>query len=227
MPYPIKLSAKSEALPILTIIASIVFSLYFYSHFPERIITHWGYNGQPNGYGGKFFGSFGILFIIIGMYLLFLVLPMLDPHNDRYKEFEKPFHFFKGAIMLVILAIFIFSGLYNLGYHININIIVPLLVGILMILLGNYMGKIKRNWFMGIRTPWTLSSENVWNKTHRAGGVAFIIFGIILMLVPLLPKIVGIALFVVGILLIVLGTFVYSYLLYRKEKLFINHELHE
>ncbi|MEK7167698.1 MAG: SdpI family protein, partial [Patescibacteria group bacterium] len=86
------------------------------------------------------------------------------------------------------------------------------------IVLGNYLGKIKPNWFMGIRTPWTLSSEVVWNKTHRMGGRLFIILGLTLMIVPWLPALWGMILLFSGIILLVLGTFIYSYIAYRQEK---------
>jgi uncharacterized membrane protein len=218
MSYPVKLSFKSEIVPLLLTVASFALGFYFYAHFPDRVITHWDFNGRPNGFSGKFAGAFLFPFILLGIYVLFLALPFVDPKADRYRDFAKVYHFFKTAIMLVMFAVFIVTGLSNLGYPVSINRWVPAIVGLLMIVMGNYMGKIKQNWLMGIRNPWTLSSENVWNKTHRLGGWMFIIFGLLIILSPFLPKTLGIAAFVLGTVLIIFGTTVYSYLLYRKEQ---------
>lgn len=218
MPYPIKLSYKSETIPLLLTAASFVLAFYFYAHFPDRVITHWDFNGQPNGFSGKFAGAFLMPFVLLGIYVLFLALPLIDPKAERYRDFAKVYRFFKTAIMLVMFAVFVASGLNNLGYPVSINRWIPIIIGLLMIVMGNYMGKIKQNWLMGIRNPWTLSSENVWNKTHRLGGWTFMIFGLLIIISPFLPKTLGIAAFALGVVLIVFGTTIYSYLIYRKEK---------
>ena len=218
MKYPIKLSVKSEIIPVLLIIVCAILSIYFYSHFPDRVVGHWNFEGTPDRYTSKTGAAFGMLGVIAGMYVLFLVLPLLDPKRERYQSFEKVYHYFKGLIISVMSAIYIVSGFYNLGYNLKINLIVPLIIGLLMIAIGNYMGKIKNNWFVGIRTPWTLSSENVWNKTHRMGGWCFMVFGLLIIVSPLLPKALGLAAFIAGIVLVVFGTMVYSYLVYRKEQ---------
>ena len=218
MPYPIKLSLKSEFLPIILIIASFVLGGYFYANFPDQVATHWNFQGQVDGYSGKFNGAFLLPIMLLGIYLLLLAVPLLDPRSQRYGEFAKVYHIFKAGIVSALFLTFLASGLYNLGYHLDIRLIVPLAVGTLMILIGNFMGKIKSNWFVGIRTPWTLSSENVWNKTHRLGGWMFVLFGAVIILSPFLPKALGVALFVIGAALATLGTIGYSYRLYRKEK---------
>jgi uncharacterized membrane protein len=218
MKYPLKLSFKSEAAPLLLLIASFVLGFYFYAHFPDRVASHWGFGGQPDRYSGKFAGAFAIPFLLTGMYALFLVLPLLDPKSERYQDFAKAYNFFRFAILAVLAAVFTGSGLYNLGYAVNIGFFVPLVIGLMMIVMGNYMGKIKKNWFVGIRTPWTLSSENVWNKTHRFGGWMFMIFGLLLILTPFLPASFGLAAILIGVFLTAVVTMVYSYLEYQKEK---------
>ncbi len=209
-------------MPILRIIISAILSVYFYSHFPAQVVGHWNFQGVPDRYTGKTGAAFGMLGVIAGMYILFLVLPLLDPKRERYQSFEKVYHFFKNSMVFVMSAIYAVAGFYNLGYNVKINLVVPLLIGLLMIAIGNYMGKIKNNWFVGIKTPWTLSSENVWNKTHRMGGYMFILFGLLIMVSPLLPKTLGLIAFILGVVLVVFGTMVYSYLVYRKEQKTIN-----
>ncbi|MDR3643349.1 MAG: SdpI family protein [Candidatus Doudnabacteria bacterium] len=149
---------------------------------------------------------------------MFLLLPWLDPKGDRYAEFSDVFNYFKSAIIFVLFGIYVSSGFYNLGYPVPIKFVVPALVGLLLVLLGNFMGKIKRNWFVGVRTPWTLSSENVWVKTNRFGGFMMVLFGLLIILSPFLPKTAALPLFIAGAILATVGTFVYSFVIYKKEQ---------
>lgn len=94
----------------------------------------------------------------------------------------------------------------------------PFLVGIMFIIMGNYMGKIRPNWFMGIRTPWTLSSDEVWNKTHRLGGKLFVLAGALLILVAFLPGSVTLVTLIIGVAAVVIIPTVYSFILFKREK---------
>jgi len=212
-----KINLKKEILSIFIILISFIIGIYFYQHFPNKIAGHWGLSGQVDGYTSKEFGAFGIPGIMFGIWLLFLVLPFLDPKKDRYVEFDRAYNIFKTSFVILFFMLFISTGIYNLGYSINIGLIAPILVGLFMIVLGNYLGKIKLNYFVGIKTPWTLSSETVWNKTHRLGGYAFILFGILIMISGFLPPILNAIAFILGISLIIFVTFIYSYIIYRKE----------
>ncbi len=218
MKYPIKLSLKSEIIPVGLIALTIPLSIYFYVHFPARVATHWSFSGQVDGWSSRGVGAFVIPAVIAGMYLLFLVLPLLDPKRERYAEFQKIYNVFKGAIIGMMFVLYALTGLYNLGFPVKIGEVVPLLVGGLFILIGNYMGKIKNNWFMGIRTPWTLSSENVWNKTHRVGGYLFMLLGLLIAISPLFPEWGAMIILFGGVVVLVFGTMGYSYWLYDKER---------
>ncbi len=215
---PIKFELKKEALPLAILVLSLIASFYFYAHFPAEVVGHWNFEGVPDGMTSRGFASFGIFGILLAIYLLFLFLPMLDPKKERYAEFAGVYLKFRTATLLILFIVHLASGLYNLGYPINIGLVVPISIGGLFVFLGNYMGKIKQNWFVGIKTPWTISSENVWNKTHHFGGRAFVLFGVIMMVTPFLPKTVALPLFAAGIALLVFGTFIYSYILFKKEQ---------
>jgi len=218
MKNPIKPSLKTEILPILLILLAVIASFYFYSNFPQKVPIHWNISGEPDNWGSKTVAAFLFPGIMIGMYLLFLALPLLDPKRERYAQFRKVYHVFKDILILFMVAIYFISSLSSVGYNISIELWIPFLVGLLFIVLGNYMGKIKPNWFMGIRTPWTLSSEEVWNKTHRLGGKIFILGGILMASMGFLPIVWRMPLFFIIIALMVFGTFVYSYLAYLQEK---------
>jgi len=218
MANPIKPTIKTEILPIILIIISIFASFYFYANFPETVPTHWNAAGQPDDYSSKATAAFLLPVVLIGMYLMFLFLPYIDPKKARYEQFKQVYHLFKGMLMLFLTAIYFIASFNGLGYNVSVDLWVPVLVGVLFIIIGNYMGKIKSNWFIGIRTPWTLSSENVWNKTHRLGGKLFIIGGLIMLLEPFLPVSWRLPALLITIAILAFGTMAYSYLLYRNEK---------
>ena len=217
MTNPIKPTIKTEVLPLLVLVAAIISSFYFYSHFPERIPTHWSFAGEVDGWGTRS-TAFIIPAVMAGMYLLFMVLPFLDPKKERYEQFRKVYHIFKSSIILFMAVIYFATSLNVLGYNLPIGIIVPVGVGLLFIIIGNYMGEIKSNWFFGIRTPWTLSSEEVWNKTHRFGGKMFMLAGFLIAVDAFLPINYRLGVFIAAMVLVLLGTVVYSYVIYLKEK---------
>ena len=218
MSNPVKPTLKTEMFSLFLIIVTVIASIYFYFNLPERVITHWNFSGQPDGWGsGK---AQAILFssMTIGMYLLFLLLPYLDPKKERYEQFRKIYHIFKNIILAMLVLIFFATSLNNLGYNVPIGVVVPGLVGLLFIIIGNYMGKIKLNWFMGIRTPWTLSSEEVWNKTHRFGGKMFMLAGLLMMAEIILPISWKLPTFIIMMIVLLFGTIGYSYVAYLQEK---------
>jgi uncharacterized membrane protein len=156
--------------------------------------------------------------VAIGMYILFIFIPSLDPKKEKYQQFAKVYFLFRLLILLMMLVIYLIASFNTLGYNVRVEVWIPVAIGLMFIILGNYMGKIKANWFMGIRTPWTLSSDEVWNKTHRLGGKLFMIFGVLLLITPLLPYSNIFATLVLPAIAVSLITIVYSYILYKKEK---------
>jgi uncharacterized membrane protein len=213
---PIKPSLKTEWLSWLLLTITAAVSYYFYHHFPAVVPTHWNVAGNPDNWGSGKTNAIAIPLVILGMYVMFLALPYLDPKKERYEQFAKTYHIFKAMLIGFMLAIYVVTGLSILGYPISVGVAVPGLIGLLFIVLGNYMGKLKMNWFVGIKTPWTLSSEEVWNKTHRFSGKIFMISGVLMMLQGVMPLSLRIPLFVVMILMILFGSFGYSYYIYKK-----------
>lgn len=218
MSNPIKPTIKSEIMPIIFILIACFSSFYFYAHFPDQVPLHWNFAGEVDSYGSRIQGAFLMPAMMIGMYLLFLFIPLIDPKKERYAQFRKIYHVFKGVLLFFMLLIYYALGLSGLGYNIEIGTWIPVFVGLLFIILGNYMGKIKPNWFMGIRTPWTLSSEEVWNKTHRFGGKAFIIGGVLMVFMSLIPVAYKIPIFIIVIVIVGFLPIIYSYILFIGEK---------
>jgi uncharacterized membrane protein len=216
--YPFPISVKSEIVPVILLLLAFASGIYFYQHFPPNVVGHWNFAGEPNGYLPRFWGAFTIPLLIAGMYILFMALPIIDPLSERYVTFFKAYTFIRNAVLTTLFIIFIMTGIYNLGYHVRIGVIIPIIIGILMLAMGNYLREIKPNWFVGIRTPWTLSSERVWNKTHRIGGWMFALFGLLLIAIPFLPPRLGVSAFVFGIIIIIAVPVIYSYIIYQEEK---------
>lgn len=213
-----KFTFKKEIIPLFLIVISVALGFYFYSVFPEQVPMHWNVYGQVDSYGSRFAGAIIGPAMLVGMYLLFLIIPLIDPKKEKYGQFAKTYYFIRLALMLVMLGIFLIASLAGLGWNVRIEIWIPVLIGLLFILMGNYLGKIKPNWFIGIRTPWTLESPEVWNKTHRLGGKLFMLLGLWLLLAPLMNgKLVFIGMIILMLLLVLITT-IYSYLLFRKIK---------
>jgi uncharacterized membrane protein len=213
-----KPSFKTEFIPLSLIIISTIASFYFYFNFPDQVAIHWNMSGQPDNWSSKGFAAFFFPFFILGLYLMLLFLPKVDPKKEKYKQFGKVYNIFKNIFILFMMSIYFLTSFNSLGYNVPIEIYMPVLSGILFIIIGNYMGKIKINWFLGIRTPWTLSSETVWNQTHRVGGKIFMLVGFILSLMHWWPENLQVLIFISIALIVFFGTFVYSYFLYKKEE---------
>lgn len=218
MKNPIKFKLSTEIFPVAMILVSIVASFFFYDKFPDVVATHWNVKGEADGFSGKAFGAFFFPGLILGIYLLFNFLPMIDPKKERYQQFASVYRIFRDIMVFFMVFIYFITSLVNIGYNINVGFWITLGIGLMFMVLGNYMGKIKKNWFVGVKTPWTLSSEEVWNKTHRFAGRLFMLAGVIMIISGNVPVNLRLPLFIANIVMLVLGTFVYSYIAYVLEK---------
>jgi uncharacterized membrane protein len=219
MANPLKPNLETEFIPVSIIIMSIVASFYFYALFPDRVPVHWDFSGNVNGWGSPFSAAFMIPIMLIGMYLLFLFMPLIDPKKERYGEFRRAYHIFKAVMIFFLALIYFIASLNALGYDLPIGAFVPAMVGLLFIVIGNYMGKFKLNWFIGIRNPWTLSNEEVWNKTNRLTGKIFMLGGLGLISEAFIPDIAKLPLFIIIICAIIIIPTIYSYILFRRINL--------
>jgi len=211
---PIKPTLKTEFVPTLFILLTVIVSFYFYSLFPDQVATHWNAQGVVDSYSGKYFAAFFFPLFNIAIYLLLLFIPHLDPKKPNYDKFKNIYHILKGGIVAFMSLIYLVVGLNGIGYNLPVNIIVPIGIGLFFILIGYYLKDIKPNWFLGIRTPWTLSSEDVWSKTHKYGSKIFMVSGLIMLLAAIFPE--GFIYFIILFVILISSTVVYSYLIYRK-----------
>ena len=207
---------KSEITVLGIILLSLIISIYFYPQMPEKIASHWNAQGQVDGYMSKFWGLFLIPFILVGFVLLFIAIPKIDPLKANIEKFRKQYNGFVILFFIFMLSIHFQLILWNLGIEISPNLVVPIGIGILFFYIGILCENAKRNWFIGIRTPWTLSSERVWEKTHKIGGKLFKIAGVIAFIGVFFQR-YALFFILVPMISIAIYTIVYSYLEYQRK----------
>ncbi len=207
---------KSEIFLIVLTVASIIAAFLLYPHMPEQMASHWNTAGEVDGYMSRFWGLAMFPIILTVLSGLFIAIPHMDPLQKNIKKFRPHFDGLMILLSLFFVMVFAQSTLWNVGIEIPMNITMPIAMGILFFYIGILLGKSKQNWFVGIRTPWTLSSESVWDKTHKLGEKLFKGIGVLSVLSVIYPSytfIVVIAL----IIITVLTLFIYSFLVFKKE----------
>ena len=219
-----KMDKQTNKLFIILIILSalnFIGILLIFPRLPEEIPLHWGINGEIDNWGSKnFIFLFGFLPLIItvGMYYL----PNLDPKKENYIKMSVLY----GGIaiwftlfLIVLNWIIVGAALNILNFDKNkvVPIIITLILGISFIVIGNYMPRIKQNWFLGVRTPWALTNNNNWKKTQRFSGYIFIFIGILLLINSLFMNSLLSIITIVLIIGSIFSIYLYSYFLYRKE----------
>ena len=200
------------------IVLATIFSLAVYNRLPDRMDSHWGVNDEVNGTISRFWGAFLMPIMALGMLGLFLLIPGIDPLKANIAKFRPIFNAFIVAILAFLLYVHLLTVLWNLGYQ-NFRMSTVLLpgLGLIFIFAGLMMRQAQRNFFIGIRTPWTLSSDHVWNETHRLGGVLFVICGGIALLGIFIPGMIAYWLILVPLFASSIFLVIYSYVLYRQE----------
>jgi len=193
---------------------SLVGTFCVYNKLPTRIPIHWGLDGTIDRFGDRMFVFFtGSLPLF--MYVLYLIIPKIDPRKDSYEKHANSYKIIILAIVLFLIEFHWVSILFSLGYGVNMPLIIKLSIGILFIVVGNYMPLIKHNYTLGIRTPWTLASEIVWEKTHRVGGYLWVLSGFTWAFFAFLNQPWVFFALMGQLVLCLMGIIVYSYILFR------------
>ena len=205
-------------LVLLMILGATVAGLLLWNRLPDPMASHWNINDQADGYMSRTWGVFLMPLITLGMFVLFLVIPSIDPLQANIAQFRGAFNLFIVLIIAFLIYLYGLTLAWNLGYT-SFRMSSALLpaLGLLFIFIGFMMRQARRNFFIGIRTPWTLSSDTVWNETHRVGAVLFMISGALAFLGGFFGGTVAFWMMFVPLIGSTLFLLVYSYLLYRRE----------
>ncbi|HUK39046.1 MAG TPA: SdpI family protein [Methanomicrobiales archaeon] len=204
-----------------TVIAGIVVltfavSLAAYPYLPGMLATHWGLSGQVNGYLPKAWGLLVVPVISAALALLFRIIPRIDPLKANIAKFRPTYDRFVMVILLFLLYVSLLTIAWNAGVRFNLAQLLSPAFGVLYYACGVLIGRARRNWFVGIRTPWTLSSDRVWDRTHAVGGRLFRAAGVLAFLGAAFPGTVWI--FLLGpVIVISVYLVVYSYREYQRE----------
>ena len=213
------MSTRNTSIIILSLIAiSIVAGVLLWNQLPDLMASHWNANDQVDGYMPKFWGVFMMPLMVLGMYVLFLVIPGIDPLKANIAQFRGAFNLFIVLISVFMLYIHGLTLAWSLGYQdFKMSAAMLPFMGVLFIFIGYMLRQAKRNFFIGIRTPWTLSSDTVWEKTHQLGSVLFMVSGALAFIGSFLGGELAFWLFFVPLMGSALFLVIYSYILYRSE----------
>jgi len=199
------------------IVSAFALSIGVYSHLPALVPVHWNGAGEIDRYSSRPFGAFILPAIMIVLAGMFAALPAISPKGFDIEANSRAYAAIVFSILLLMFGLHVFVLLAALRVVHSITSVIPLLIGPVLIIVGNYLPKIRRNFFVGIRTPWTLADEDVWYRTHRIGGVLLVATGALLMVIgPFLPA-RALEIFILSTLIgTALISVIYSLAIYRR-----------
>jgi uncharacterized membrane protein len=204
-------------IPVLIVLIAVAASAVMYPHLPERMPTHWSRTGEVNGWSSRFWGAWMMPLVLAGTWLLMRALPHIDPRRDNYANFRGAYETIIIAVMLLLLGVHVMVLEAASGRAISFERVVPGAIGVLFIVVGAVMPRIQSNWFVGIRTPWTLSSDLSWKKTHRVGGYLFMAVGALTVLAALVVPALTFKILFAAALVMVTFVFWYSYSVWKTD----------
>lgn len=197
---------------IVTLIPMLI-GLLLWNQLPDTIPTHWDINGEIDGWSSKAFAVFCFPGLLLAVHWLCVFASCADPKSKNYHPKMISLVLWICPVLGLVLNSLVYTA--ALGYQVNVEIIMPLLVGLMFIIIGNLLPKCRQSYTMGIKLPWTLNNEENWNKTHRFGGKVWVAGGVVLLSTAVWGNFW--LLIVVMVVMVTLPT-LYSYLLYRKQE---------
>src|SRR5439155_26603893 len=197
---------------------ALAVSVWAWPRLPARVPTHWEVHGVPDGYSSRLAAALIVPAIVVAMNGLFRILPRLDPRRVNYEKFQDTYWLIANAVALFLLGVHVLVMINGLGRPVAMSRLMPVAVGLLFVVLGNSLSRVQPTWFVGIRTPWTLSSDTVWRKTHRTGGFTFVIAGLVMIATALVSGPVVWVMLGAAAALAVAVPVVQSYVLWRREQ---------
>ncbi len=213
------MSTSNTSIIVIALIAiAVIAGAVLWDQLPDQMASHWNAKDQVDGYMPKFWGVFLTPLVTLGMLGLFILLPNIDPLKANIAQFRNVFNVFVLFITVFMLYIHGLTLAWSLGYQ-NFKMSAAMLpfLGVLFIFVGYLLRQAKRNFFIGIRTPWTLSSDTVWDKTHQLGSILFMVSGALSIIGSFFGGMVAFWMLFVPLIGSTLILVIYSYLLYRNE----------
>ncbi|MDI6605051.1 MAG: SdpI family protein [Thermoanaerobacteraceae bacterium] len=214
--YNVKYEIKKDWWLIGIIILIWIFTFTVFHRLPDKIPMHWNISGQVDSFGCKQ-DIFFLPSIITIIYFAMLYTPKIDPKKVNYIKFIGAYRMIRAVLVIILSALYFAAISFALGYNIDMNRIGSLIIPIILIAFGSVMGRLRHNYFVGIRTPWTLSDEEVWDKTHRMGGKLWLITGIIALFASFFNATWAAVLMFVLLIIAVIVPVLYSYIIFKNK----------
>ncbi len=208
---------RSRWFGLIVFAVAAALSIWAYPRLPEVVATHWNLRGEPDKHSSRLIAAAMLPLGILVLTAIFALWPRFDPRRANYEKFGDTYRLLTNSVLVIALVGHGALLAAGLGYAVQVGRLLPIGLGLMLVFLGNYLTRVEPNWILGIRTPWTLSSDTVWRKTHRTGGLVFVIAGLVIAVgAALVPK-YAVQLLVIAIVSASLIPVVQSYILWRRE----------
>jgi uncharacterized membrane protein len=213
----IKETLKKEWYILLLLLLPFIASAYLWNDLPQEVPTHFNFKGEADAWGPKWINALLIPAIGVLTYFGLIFLPLIDP-KKRIESTQKPIAAIRIILALFMVFIYLFIMAASLGSSINFAVYIQVGVGMLIMVLGNYMNSVKQNYFIGVKTPWTLENGEVWKKTHRLTSKLWTIAGLSMICIPFVFKqeLIQMSIYVAVVLVIAFVPILYSYLIFQR-----------
>ena len=198
------------------VVLSLLLGAWAYPRLPEQVATHWDEHGQVNGYSSRLTQVLLLPLMVAGLGLFLIFIPSIDPLKANIQTFRGDYNGFVVVFALFMAYLHVVTTFINLGWQVNLNQLLMPAMGLFIFYTGVLISKARRNYLIGIRTPWTLSNDVVWDKTHRLGGLLFKLAGLLALPGIILPNL-SVWLLLVPLMAASLITVVYSYFAFQRE----------
>ena len=199
----------------IVILLPVIAGLILWERLPEKMATHWGFNSEADGWSDRPFAVLALPLIMLAVHWICVIVTAADPKNRDQTQKAVSLIFWICPFVSLFTGAIIYAA--ALGMDFGMNTVLPVFMGLIFVVIGNYLPKCKQNYTVGIKVPWALENEENWNATHRFGGKVWVIGGVLLMLCAFLPKAVMYYVFFVIVILLPIIPTIYSYMYYRRH----------
>ena len=209
---------RSRWLGIVAALAAAIVSAAFWSKLPPEVVTHWNLLGKANGSSSRAWAALAGPGIILGLTLLFQVVPRIDPRRENYDKFREVYWLVVNGLLLCLLVFHLAILASGAGAAVSVQRVSAGCLAVLMLVLGNSLGRIRPNWFMGVRTPWTLESPEVWRRTHRVAAWLLVGAGVVTGTAALIRGVNPLGIGLGAVMVMAVVSIVVSYFFWLQER---------
>lgn len=206
-------------IPVVLIVAAVVVSIAMYPRLPEQMPTHWSVTGEVNGWSSRLWGAWMLPLMMAAIWLFLRAVPHIDPRKANYEKFAGMYDALVILIIAFMLVMHVIVLLSASGQPVAMDRVMMPAVGVFIAIMGILLPRAHPNWFVGIRTPWTLTSDLSWERTHKIGGNLFVALGVLMILSSFISPERAIWILVVAAIAIMVFLFVYSYQVWKNDPL--------